>query len=115
MLLLSRLSYRPAAMVAPKLSGRAITTGKISTSIFLFGLPITDAPLFSLCSVTLILVSTDDESCDSHMTHLLDLVFNDMVMVIGLQELDSVTNVERLKQNLKVTLIFFGHEFCYDF
>ena len=99
-------------MVAPKLSGRAFTTGKTATFIFLFRLLITDAPLFPLCSVTLILVSTDDGSCDSHMTHLLDLVFNAMVMVIGLQELDSVANVERLKQNLKVTLNFCGHEFC---
>ena len=88
-------------MVAPKLSGKAFTTGETITSIFLVGLLITDDPL---CSVTLILVSTDDGSCDSHMTYLLDLVFNAMVMVIGLQELDSVTNVERLKQNLKVTI-----------
>ena len=36
------------------------------------------------------------------MTYLLDLVFNAMVMVIGLQDLDTPTNMERLKQNLKV-------------
>ena len=36
------------------------------------------------------------------MTYLLDLLFNAMVMVIGLQELDTVTNVERLMQSLKV-------------
>ena len=55
-----------------------------------------------LRSITLILVSNDDGSCDDHMTHLLDLVFNAMVLVIGLQELDSISNVERLKRDLKV-------------
>ena len=55
------------------------------------------------CSITLILVATDDGSCDDHMTYLLELVFNAMVMVIGLQDLDTPTNMERLKQNLKVS------------
>ena len=36
------------------------------------------------------------------MTYLLELVFNAMVMVVGLQELDSTSNIERLKQNMKV-------------
>ena len=53
-------------------------------------------------SITLILISADDGSCDSHMTYLLELVFNAMVMVVGLQELDSTSNIERLKQNMKV-------------
>ncbi|CAI8033258.1 Protein fuzzy homolog [Geodia barretti] len=52
-------------------------------------------------NITLILVATDDGSCDDHMTYLLELVFNAMVMVIGLQDLDTPTNMERLKQNLK--------------
>ena len=55
-------------------------------------------------SITLILVATDDGSCDDHMTYLLDLIFNAMVMVIGLQELDSPTHIERLKQRFKVRL-----------
>ena len=58
---------------------------------------------FTVCSITLILVSSDDEgSCDGHMTYLLELVFSAMVLVLGLQELDAVQNVERLKRDLKV-------------
>ena len=41
------------------------------------------------------------------MTYLLELVFNAMVMVIGLQDLDTPTNMERLKQNLKVYTVNF--------
>ena len=58
-------------------------------------------------SITLILVATDDGSCDDHMTYLLELVFNAMVMVIGLQDLDTPINMERLKQNLKVYTVKF--------
>ena len=48
-------------------------------------------------------MSSDDEgSCDGHMTYLLELVFSAMVLVLGLQELDAVQNVERLKRDLKV-------------
>ena len=63
-------------------------------------------------SITLILVATDDGSCDDHMTYLLELVFNAMVMVIGLQDLDTPINMERLKQNLKVCTVKF---FLYSF
>ena len=41
------------------------------------------------------------------MTYLLELVFNAMVMVIGLQDLDTPINMERLKQNLKVYTVKF--------
>ena len=39
---------------------------------------------------------------ETHLLHLLDMVFNALVLLVGLQELESVQNVERLKKDLKV-------------
>eukprot|EP00731_Ephydatia_muelleri_P006406 Em0003g654a len=52
-------------------------------------------------SITLILVMTDDSPVETHLLHLLDMVFNALVLLVGLQELESVQNVERLKKDLK--------------
>lgn len=54
-------------------------------------------------SVTLILVTSDDVANELHATYLLEVVFGAMVLLIGLHELENVTNkVERLKKELKV-------------
>ena len=53
-------------------------------------------------SITLILVASSDASTDAHFSYLLDLVFNAMVLLVGLHELETITNVERLKQDIRV-------------
>ena len=44
---------------------------------------------------------TDDSPVETHLLHLLDTMFNALVLLIGLQELECVQNVERLKKDLK--------------
>ena len=57
----------------------------------------------SLKSITLILVVSDDVTNELYATYLLDVVFGAMVLLIGLHELEHITNkVERLKKELKV-------------
>lgn len=54
-------------------------------------------------SITLILVASDDVTNEFHATYLLELVFGSMVLLLGLHELENITNkVERLKKELKV-------------
>ena len=56
-----------------------------------------------ISSVTLILVVSDDAPSELHSTYLLEVVFAAMVLLIGLHELEDVSNkVERLKKDLKV-------------
>ena len=56
-----------------------------------------------MSSVTLILVVSDDAPSELHSTYLLEVVFAAMVLLIGLHELEDVSNkVERLKKDLKV-------------
>ncbi|XP_070572448.1 protein fuzzy homolog [Ptychodera flava] len=52
-------------------------------------------------SITLIVAVGDDGSSDTHLFRLLDNVFYTMVLLIGLDDLISVKNVERLKRDLK--------------
>ncbi|XP_077994990.1 protein fuzzy homolog [Glandiceps talaboti] len=52
-------------------------------------------------SITLIVVMSDDGSTDTHLYRLLDNVFNAMVLLVGLEDLVTVKNVERLKRDLK--------------
>ena len=55
------------------------------------------------CSITLILVVSDDAPSELHSTYLLEVVFAAMILLIGLHELEDVSNkVERLKKELKV-------------
>ena len=55
------------------------------------------------CSITLILVVSDDAPSEMHSTYLLEVVFAAMVLLIGLHELEDISNkVERLKKELKV-------------
>ena len=56
-----------------------------------------------MSSITLILVVSDDAPSELHSTYLLDVVFGAMVLLIGLHELEDVSNkIERLKKELKV-------------
>ena len=48
------------------------------------------------------MVSSNDGPSSCHVTHLLELLFNALVLLVGLQELDSITNVDRLKKDIKV-------------
>ena len=58
---------------------------------------------FYMPSITLILVASDDVTNELHATYLLEVVFGAMVLLVGLHELENITNkVERLKKELKV-------------
>ncbi|XP_046440073.1 protein fuzzy homolog [Daphnia pulex] len=52
---------------------------------------------FMLC-----IVATDSSLSTVHLKHILDLVSHTMVFYLGLEELVSVKNIERLKKDLKV-------------
>ncbi|XP_034271251.1 protein fuzzy homolog isoform X3 [Pantherophis guttatus] len=52
-------------------------------------------------SITLIVLSSEDDASDFSLGKLLDNVFNAMVLVLGLEELTHVRNIERLKKDLK--------------
>lgn len=75
------------------------------------------APYFS---VTLILVFSDGSPSDIHGKYLLEMVFNSLVLLVGLHELESISNVERLKKEVKVnrtgpdtvTVHNYDHLFC---
>ncbi|XP_064601839.1 protein fuzzy homolog isoform X2 [Liolophura sinensis] len=53
-------------------------------------------------SLTLIMVSGDDNACDCHFNQLLNLVFQSMVLVYGQDDLIHIKNVERFKKEIKV-------------
>ncbi|XP_033122216.1 protein fuzzy homolog [Anneissia japonica] len=52
-------------------------------------------------SITLILVVNDDDDEDLHHLNLLNQVFNAMVFFVGLDSLENIKNVERLRKDLK--------------
>jgi hypothetical protein len=54
-------------------------------------------------NLTLILITTKDSKSDVHSEYLLTLIFNAMVLFLGLQNLFNFDNVESLKRNLRVT------------
>ena len=47
-------------------------------------------------------MASNDAPTDTHHFHLLDLIFNAMVLLVGLHELEIVSSVERLKTDLRV-------------
>ena len=53
-------------------------------------------------SINLILVTADTSASDLHCRHMLDLIFNAMVLLVGLHLLESMSSVEMLKKELKV-------------
>lgn len=54
-------------------------------------------------SITLIIVTQDDIACDLHLTQILELVFNSMVLLYGLDDLSNIKNVERFKRDIRVS------------
>ena len=50
-------------------------------------------------------MTSDTAANDIHCGHMLDLVFNSMVLLVGLHELENLSSVERLKKDLKVSKI----------
>ncbi|XP_052798881.1 protein fuzzy homolog [Mya arenaria] len=53
-------------------------------------------------SVTLIVVSEDDNADDCHLTNLLTYVFNIMVLLLGMDDVTNIRNVERFKKDVRV-------------
>ena len=54
--------------------------------------------MFLLC-----LVATDTTLTTVHLKHTLDVIFQTMVFYLGLDDLLSLKNIERVKKDLKVT------------
>jgi len=64
--------------------------------------------LFFQCfSITLILVSHDEENNDWLFGQLLDLIFGAIVLFLGIEDIVSMKNVERTKNDIRVILNFF--------
>ena len=62
--------------------------------------------VFSLfCSLTMILITDDDQADNCHLNHILTLVFDAMVLLCGQDELINIKNVERFKKDIKVCLM----------
>ncbi|XP_031557182.1 protein fuzzy homolog isoform X2 [Actinia tenebrosa] len=52
-------------------------------------------------SITLIIVASDDNSSDAHLNRVLNLVFNAMVMLLGIDELTNTRNIELIKREMR--------------
>ena len=55
-----------------------------------------------LLSLSLVVIGNQDGSSDVHMTTLLDLIFNAMVLLYGLEDATNIKHVERFKREIKV-------------
>lgn len=53
-------------------------------------------------SLTMILITDDDQADNCHLNHILTLVFDAMVLLCGQDELINIKNVERFKKDIKV-------------
>ncbi|XP_078332819.1 protein fuzzy homolog isoform X2 [Crassostrea virginica] len=53
-------------------------------------------------SVTLITIAQNDDADDCHYNNLLNLVFNAMVLLVGIEEVSNIKNVEKFKKEIKV-------------
>ncbi|XP_046367987.2 protein fuzzy homolog [Haliotis rufescens] len=53
-------------------------------------------------SITLIVATGDDCAADCHLAHLLDNIYNAMVLMYGSEEVGNIKNVERFKKEIKV-------------
>ncbi|XP_037569038.1 protein fuzzy homolog [Dermacentor silvarum] len=63
-------------------------------------------------SVVLLVVTNNDNSSDEHLNRLLDNVFAAMVMAVGLETLQTIHNVDRLKRELRVCYPVVDHLLC---
>lgn len=60
----------------------------------------------AVCSVTLIAIAQNDDADDCHYSNLLNLVFNSMVLLVGIEEVTNMKNVEKFKKEIKVGSIY---------
>lgn len=66
------------------------------------------AILFSfLYSLTLIVVSEDDNADDCHLGNVLSYVFDTMVMLLGFDDVTNIKNVERFKKDVRVSVMLY--------
>lgn len=63
-------------------------------------------------SVVLLVVTNNDNASDDHLNHLLDNVFAAMVMTVGLESLQTIHNVDRLKRDLRGCYPVVDHLLC---
>ena len=72
----------------------------IKFSIFYFSM--TSQNIHFVFSITLIIVSKNDNSSDVYLSRLLDYIFQCMVLVYGWEDLTNIKNIERFKKEIKV-------------
>lgn len=70
----------------------------------------------AVCSVTLIAIAQNDDADDCHYSNLLNLVFNAMVLLVGIEEVINMKNVEKFKKEIKVGagVLFFSSCLIYQ-
>ncbi|ESO95322.1 hypothetical protein LOTGIDRAFT_117207 [Lottia gigantea] len=56
-----------------------------------------------LNSITLIIITSEDNADDCHLRKLLDNIFYSMVLLYGEDELANIKNLERFKREIKVS------------
>ncbi|KAL6053670.1 hypothetical protein STEG23_018903 [Scotinomys teguina] len=54
-------------------------------------------------SITLIVVSSEEDTSELSLERMLHMVFGAMVLIVGLEELTNIRNVERLKKDLRAS------------
>ncbi|XP_066230132.1 protein fuzzy homolog [Saccopteryx leptura] len=54
-------------------------------------------------SITLIVLSSEEGTSELRLERLLQMVFGAMVLLVGLEELTNISNIERLKKDLRAT------------
>ncbi|XP_048185442.1 protein fuzzy homolog isoform X2 [Perognathus longimembris pacificus] len=59
--------------------------------------------IFCFCSITLIVLSSEEDTSELRLERLLQMVFGAMVLFVGLEELTDIRNVERLKKELRAS------------
>ncbi|XP_054444708.1 protein fuzzy homolog isoform X3 [Pteronotus mesoamericanus] len=59
-------------------------------------------------SITLIVLSSEEGTSELRLERLLQMVFGAMVLLVGLEELTNISNVERLKKELREALSGFA-------
>ena len=60
-----------------------------------------------ICILSIILIGSTKNLSEKVLDLLLELVFNAMVVCVGLNELKNPRNIERLKRDIKVNTIFY--------
>ncbi|XP_036996758.2 protein fuzzy homolog isoform X3 [Artibeus jamaicensis] len=66
-------------------------------------------------SITLIVLSSEEGTSELRLERLLQMVFGAMVLLVGLEELTNISNVERLKKELREALSGFAEAAATNF